>query len=209
MSKTRPEEIYNFLNQEYPDLFPPLQKLPKELKHPGDEPRRPHQFDHHSAEFKVSEPISNIASWLESINYRSYATEDVNIGVLKKVIDTIQHNGDIDYWEENVYGEPETVRISLRVEKENYRSLVREHEQKKKSWKEQIERRRARKESIATVKSANQRQIKRARDQYRDLWVAAGRHLKGEKSPTFIQKKISHLEQQLERYRSLLPIEGE
>jgi hypothetical protein len=188
--KLASEKIYNFLVSEYPSLFPTLDRVPRPLTHPGDEPRGPQKYHHNTMMFDRETSFKDIAELLATMNEYD-EIESFKVYIDKEVIGEEER---WDRWDQcnykaNVYGDPVGVTISYTADNTNYYEELEASEKLKKEWARKIEARRLREAEIKLVQQGNRELMNKARDDHRDLWISAARHLKGKTDTSWLTKK--------------------
>lgn len=202
-------EIYNFLAKEFPHLFLLLDKVPRELDHPGDQPKGPERIL--KATIQIL-PEDNFATLLEKFkdiqHYRMLERFSAYIDrpILNQLASSepepdLDDDDSDEFWSSHytppVYGEPRAISLTFHYEDPDYKSKQDLYNHEVKNWQDRIVQRRTRNEVIASVITQNLNRINQARSTYHELWVMAARKMKGENDPTWVQKKLESLEQQI------------
>jgi hypothetical protein len=199
--KLKPNEIYNFLAKEFSDKFEPLERVPKEIKHPGDQPRRPIGKVRKTITIEPGDSFEDIASKFVGLTEGKYSRIDGGSFTVKmEQVGTRQEHDrwdDYDY-EVPVYGsKPESIVLNVTIDNPNYHTENREYEAATKRWKQLTELRSTRRKEIAIVQGRNREKTDAALTNHRELWISSARHLKGKLSTDFLEKKRASLMAQL------------
>jgi len=177
--------IYALLREHLPAAYPPLEKISKELEHPGDLPKSPVKTETISFCVDANTDFASIAEHLQSIILKG--SRKTSFSLERKVIGTeIMHDKWSDeQYEALIYGDVISIKFSATVETPNLSEKIREHEAAVKNWKARIEARRERKALIEKQKRQNNELIHAARKKDIALWRLAGKSINGKLKPDF------------------------
>ena len=206
------QEIYNALVKEFPERYVPLQRVPKELKHPSDKPKSPKK--HHDIAFDIKEgdSFTDISGKLREafdFSYQSASFEGGVFCITREIVGKEEVEDDCDggSYSRNVYGKDIEIYFRASIENPKIANETREYDDACKRWELQLENYRQRKQDIKEIHNANHKTIAKARREYNEDWVIMGRYLKGKGQPKFLVQKRGRLLAELKRIDSLL--EGE
>ena len=178
-------DIYDFLHSHFPGEYPKLSRVPKPFDHPGDEPKAPLRAENITFTVDADTNFALLAGKLGDIFSRGQRI--VEFHVRREVIGTelITDRWDGEEYEVNVFGEPNLIEFQATVATRDLDRKLKMHEESVSNWKNRIDARRARKESIATITRQNTNQINSARGNDVELWRLAANSLSGKLDTDF------------------------
>jgi hypothetical protein len=149
-------------------------------------------------------PFVDIATKLAELS-KFDKLKDFGVSLRKKVIGTEEKYDPYDgEYTANIYGDPASVEIRFVSENPDYYDEYTPYKKHLNEWSRRMEARRLREAEIKLVKQGNRELMNRARDEHRELWISAARHLKGKPDSGWLVKRARELREKLTEVEALL-----